>query len=46
MQPAIIIDHDKVEIEGVTIKRPCHISPSQWLEFWKRAIDKCDSEDD
>ena len=44
--PTIIIDHDKVEIEGVVIQRPDRIAPTQWLDFWERAIDKCDGEDD
>jgi hypothetical protein len=44
MQPTITIDHDQVVIEGVVIKRPTSIAPSQWLEFWERAVD--DNEDD
>jgi hypothetical protein len=44
MQPEIIIDRDQVTIEGVVVRRPDSISPSQWLEFWERAVD--DNEDD
>jgi hypothetical protein len=44
MQPTIIVDHDQVVIEGVVVRRPDSISPSQRLEFWERAVD--DNEDD
>jgi hypothetical protein len=39
MQPAIIIDHDQVVVEGVVVRRPDSIAPSQWLEFWERAVE-------
>lgn len=45
MQPAIIIDRDQVMVEGVVVRRPDSISPSQWLEFWEHAVEG-DSEDD
>ncbi len=35
MTVKIIIDHDKVEIEGTTILRPSRIAPSQWLAYWE-----------
>jgi len=33
----IIIDPDRVMIEGQAVIRPSSISPSEWLEFWERA---------
>jgi hypothetical protein len=33
--PNIIIDRDKVIIEGIVVYRPSRIAPSQWLRFWE-----------
>lgn len=43
--PIIIIDHDKVTIEGVAVPRPVHISPSQWLMFWEAVVNGPEKDD-
>jgi len=34
--PNVIVDYDKITIEGVVIQRPARISPSDWLAYWER----------
>ena len=33
-RPRIVIDKDTVVIEGVEVKRPLTMSPSQWKSYW------------
>jgi len=34
--PNVLIDYDKITIEGTVIKRPARIAPSDWLAFWEQ----------
>lgn len=40
----IDICYDKVEIEGVPVSKPAHISTLDWMDFWSHARD-FDTED-
>jgi hypothetical protein len=35
----IIITKDEVTIEGVVVKRPAWMAPSEWRDFWRNAVD-------
>ena len=29
------IDYDRITIDGIEVKKPSYMSPTQWLEFWE-----------
>ncbi len=35
--PYIVIDHDKVRIEGVIVPRPTMCNVTDWMDFWESA---------
>ena len=35
MNVSITVSYDRVEVEGVEIRRPSRVSPIQWLDFWE-----------